>query len=281
MKKGFLIAIIFLIAGCSTKFTYNNLDWLIHWYIDDYISLTNQQESLFDEHFANWQDWHRSNELARYVEQLKTLKTELQSEQLTAKQISDHLIKSRHHWERLRDHISPELAEMAAKLTDEQVLELYEELEEENQDIQDGLDEYAELSEDKQIKKRVEELSEGVSDYIGRLTDEQKTIIGQYAPAFGSTRASWLQYRKDFQSAARELIDKREQGGFKEAFIELMSHPNQFRSEAYIRLRDENTSTYSLMAEQLYKTLTDKQKRKLLNKIEDMIEDFEDLMRTE
>ena len=28
---------LMLLAGCSTKFTYNNLDWLIHWYVDDYV----------------------------------------------------------------------------------------------------------------------------------------------------------------------------------------------------------------------------------------------------
>lgn len=281
MKKGFLIAIIILLAGCSTKFTYNNLDWLIHWYIDDYISLSDQQESLFDKHFKNWQDWHRSNELARYVDQLKSLKQDLQKDNLTADEIAGHIISSRQHWERLRDHISPELAGLAVKLSDEQVAELYGELEEENAEIQEELEDYAKLNSDKQIDKRVGELSDGISDYIGRLNTKQKAIIADFAPAFGSTKASWLQYRKDFQSAARKLIDQRDQGDFETDFVELMTHPNKFRSDAYIKLRDDNVHTYSQMAEQLYKTLSDKQKRKLLNKIDDMIEDFEGLMSTD
>ena len=72
MKKGLLIAIIIFLGGCSTKFTYNNLDWLIHWYIDDYVSLSDNQEALFDKYFADWQSWHRSQELGKYIEHLKS-----------------------------------------------------------------------------------------------------------------------------------------------------------------------------------------------------------------
>jgi len=57
-----------------------------------------------------------------------------------------------------------------------------------------------------------------------------------------------------------------------------MTHPDKFRSEAYLKLRDDNTRTYAKMAEELFYTLDNKQKRKLISKIDDMIEDFEYLM---
>ena len=93
MKKLILLFGFLLLVGCSTKFTYNNLDWLIHWYVDDYVELSDRQENLFDEHFANWLNWHRSEELAKYVKHLKSLKADVENERLTAESISDHLWK--------------------------------------------------------------------------------------------------------------------------------------------------------------------------------------------
>ena len=47
-----LIAVVFtlsiLLTGCSSKFAYNNIDWLMYWYIDDYVELDKSQKSLLD-----------------------------------------------------------------------------------------------------------------------------------------------------------------------------------------------------------------------------------------
>ena len=279
MKKLILLFGFLLLAGCSTKFTYNNLDWLIHWYVDDYVELSDRQENLFDEHFANWLNWHRSEELAKYVKHLKSLKADVENERLTAESISDHLWKSREHWERLRDHVSPELAQLAAQLTDEQVESLFKELSEENDEIAEKLAEAEGKSEDEVTESRVEDIEDGISDYVGRLSKQQKAIIRQYAPDFHGTRALWLAYRKDFQLAARKLIDKREiNPEFETEFVALLTHPDDFRSTDYQQLRLQNTQLYGRMLEQLFYTLSDKQKNKLINKIDDMIEDFEYLM---
>lgn len=279
MKKGLLIAIIIFLGGCSTKFTYNNLDWMIHWYIDDYVSLSDNQEARFDEYFANWQSWHRNEELTKYIVHLKALRSDLQGEKLSAVQIETHLLDSRQHWERLRDHVSPELAALAADLTDKQVDELFAELAEENDEIRESLEKFSEKSPQEQNEQRLEDIEDGVSDFIGRLNDQQKAIIKRYAGEFSSTRSLWLTYREEFQQAARTLIDERSANpDFAADFVSLMTHPDKFRSEAYLQLQGQNTRIYSKMAEELFYTLDKKQKRKLISKIDDMIEDFEYLM---
>ena len=276
MKKGLLIAIIFLLGGCSTKFTYNNLDWLIHWYIDDYVSLSSRQEERFDEYFSSWQDWHRNEELSRYIDHLRALKSDLQSETLVAAQIESHLNNSRQHWERLRDHISPALVDLAEELEDEQIEELFEELNEQNEEVLEELTEFNEKSEKEQTEARLEDIEEGVSEFVGRLNDNQKAIIKRYSGDFSSTRALWITYRQEFQQAARNMLATRKDNPqFREEFLALLTHPDKFRSNAYVTLREQNTKTYSRMAEELFYQLTDKQKHKLISKIDDMIADFE------
>ncbi|MFS1704094.1 DUF6279 family lipoprotein [Alteromonas sp. AMM-1] len=282
MKKLILILGMVLLAGCSTKFTYNNLDWLVHWYVDDYVELSDQQEKLFDQHFANWMDWHRNQELAKYVEHLKRLRSDIEKGTLTAQSIADHLWTSRQHWERLRDHVSPELAELAKNLTDDQVKSLFDELNEENDDIAEQLAEAESKSEAENEKARIADIEDGISDYIGKLSDKQQAIIKQHAPDFHGTRALWLRYRRDFQQAARALIDKRnDMPDFEAQFIALLTHPDEFRSTDYRQLQLQNTALYGRMLEQVFYTLSDKQKNKLINKIDDMISDFEYLMRND
>ena len=38
------ILLLVSVTGCSSKFAYNNLDWLVYWYVDDYIEFSDQQE---------------------------------------------------------------------------------------------------------------------------------------------------------------------------------------------------------------------------------------------
>ena len=57
-----LFSVIFL-ASCSSKLAYNNLDWWVYWYLDDYIELKGEQEEKFDDYLQNWLRWHKTSEL--------------------------------------------------------------------------------------------------------------------------------------------------------------------------------------------------------------------------
>ena len=51
---GILLIGLLALTGCSSKFAYNNFDWLVYWYVDDYVELTNEQEDLFDVKIDRW-----------------------------------------------------------------------------------------------------------------------------------------------------------------------------------------------------------------------------------
>ena len=57
-----------LISGCSaTQFIYNRVDIVIRWYLDDYVSLSRDQQAQFDERLDDLLSWHRQEELPSYV----------------------------------------------------------------------------------------------------------------------------------------------------------------------------------------------------------------------
>jgi len=39
MRTLFILVFVVFLSACSSKLAYNNLDWWVYWYLDDYIEL--------------------------------------------------------------------------------------------------------------------------------------------------------------------------------------------------------------------------------------------------
>ena len=60
--------IVLTLSSCSaTQFIYNRVDVLVRWYLDDYVSLDRAQQARFDGRLEALLDWHRREELPAYV----------------------------------------------------------------------------------------------------------------------------------------------------------------------------------------------------------------------
>ena len=279
MKKSVIFALLVLLGGCSSKLAYNNLDWLIYWYMDDYIELTDKQENVFDHHLESWIDWHRDTELTRYIAQLKSLKSDIANDQLTEQVINKHLEQATSHWIRVREKLSPEIASMATTLTDEQVVRFFAALEKDNKEEEEEYLEDSDKSAQEKAEDRLEDITEDMEDRIGSLTDQQEKIIAHYAPRFASTYQDWIAYQRAIQDAARKVFITRDTNpDFTQDLMRIMNNPDVYRSESYMQKREQNRQLYASMAAELSQTLTSDQKRKLLNKIQDIIDDLNDLV---
>ncbi|MDM7861011.1 DUF6279 family lipoprotein [Alteromonas sp. ASW11-36] len=271
----FTVLLLITTTGCSSKFAYNNLDWLVYWYVDDYIEFSDQQEEQFDAKLATWLDWHRSEELNQYVAHLERVKAKALGEPMTPEEIAQEFDNARQHWERVRNKLSPELAQMAPLLTDDQVIYLFAALDKENRKEEE---EREELDEQERLERRTESIIEQVEDMIGRITDDQASIIESYAPQFESTYDFWLTYRRDVQQAARQLFITRDSNpNFVAELTELMVNPDVYRTDQHVQTIERNRLLYATMVSELHTTLTDKQKRKLMKEMNAIIEDLEDL----
>ena len=83
MRKFWIVIFALILSACSSQFAYNNLDWLIHWYLDDYIDLNKAQKQSFDGEFEKWMQWHRTEELQKYQQHLQELRILLNEEAIT------------------------------------------------------------------------------------------------------------------------------------------------------------------------------------------------------
>lgn len=277
MKKYLLLfsVLSILLTGCSSKFAYNNIDWLMYWYIDDYVELDKRQKSLLDGHVDQWMTWHRQEELSEYKAQLEHIKWQLSQETISAQQWGQQFDNAKLHWVRVRDHVSPELAHLAPHLSDEQANTMFAELEKQNQK---RIEKHQRKNFEQRLTENIKDTQENAREFIGKLSPEQKNIIVTYADKFQSSFDLWMTYRQRIQQAAHGmLLKERSKPDFAQKFLTLLTHPEAYQDEGLALVSAHNNQVYAAMLAALTTSLSPKQKRKAMDELQDIIDDISDL----
>jgi len=280
MKKLMLLAFVLLLGGCSAKFAYNNVDWLIHWYIDDYVELNNAQEDMFDDMLGNWMLWHRQQELPQYKRQLSDIVTDIKNNNITEQSITQHRERAREHWVRARSHVAPDLVALGATLSQEQVIYLFANLEKRNVEDEEELKENQALSSNQRVEKWIERNQKGMRRWLGKLSDEQEAFIATFYQRFESTRPFWLAYKREYQQQLRQVFALAERDEtFEQKMHELIVNPGQFRSLEFKTAMKANTAAGSEYLIGLMSLTSTKQIERLLDEIDDLQDDLRGLQR--
>ncbi|BFM48504.1 DUF6279 family lipoprotein [Marinomonas sp. THO17] len=278
MKKTRLPLIIvfsFLLSACSTSFVYNNLDWLLYWYLDDYITLTAEQKSQLDDRVETWQAWHRAVELPKYQQQIDQLRNQLQSGPLDQQAwllVFDEVQQSA---KRLREKIAPELAELAKQLSPAQVEEL---LTEWQKNTQERIERRTNSSPEERLAERQEERIEEIEDNLGKLTPEQKDIVSSHIKKLKSTFEYRTAYQTRLQGIVKDLFNHPEDENFSSQLSALIIDPNQYKTAEHTALSEQNKIQYAQMMADLNLTLSTKQKQKLDESLADLSQTIQALV---
>lgn len=278
MKKYLLVLCLMCltISGCTSKFAYNNIDWLMYWYIDNYIDLDKQQKSALDPKVQQWLVWHRSEQLQQYRAQLHTLKQQISAGVVTPGQWLTHMDGAKQHWASLRDEVSPGLVSLVPQLSDEQINTLFDTLEEKNRD---RIEELEEKTAQQRRVMQVDDIQQQAREFMGKLTSQQNELIENYVQRFESNVELWIDYRRDIQGDARILIlQHRHEVDFQTKLIDLMAHPENYQAAAFRQKSALNRQLYSELLAVLSQSLSQKQRAKVIKELQDIIDDITDLI---
>lgn len=279
MKKIILIGFVLLLSGCSTKFVYKNVDWLIYWYVDDFVELTSEQEDAVDVKLAQWLDWHKKNELPNYLAHLKELSNDIAQQQLSLARMDYHQEKVTDHWLRIRTHIIPDLVEMAPMLSDDQIASLFTEIEEKNKEDAEEREERTAMSPEKRKKEVVKRNQKNLKRWLGKLNTEQETLIENMYGEYHSNGELWSEYRQRYQGELRALFAAPDRGpDFKASLHKMLMYPHDYRSDLLNQRNDENGQKYKSFLLAIDALTTEKQREHLIDEIGDFVEDLNDLI---
>lgn len=278
MKKIIIIGFVLLLSGCSTKFVYKNLDWLVYWYLDDFIELSSEQESLFDDKLSDWLEWHKTVEIPKYIAHLGELSEDIKMKQISLDQMDYHQQKAAEHWTRLKARIIPDLVEMAPTLSSEQVQSMFEEIDEINKEESKDREEVLSKSPEQRKQKSLKRNKKNLERWLGDITNEQESLIENTYGQYHSNGELWQEYRIRYQAELRSLFNEADRGDrFKAKLQKLLMYPEEFRSALLNQRNVENSKKYKEFLLAVDALATEEQRAHLLSEIAEFMKDFRDM----
>ena len=276
IKQTFLcLFIAVLVSGCSFRFVYNHLDWWTNWYLDDYVTLSKQQQTLFDNEFEKLHLWHRKTQLPLYSQQLKTLQLAINGT-VDERQITDNLATFVQHWQNFLMAAEPKLQPLAFSLNAEQKQQLLQALREGNQE---RLDDHEDLTNQQWLEERAKEQQEQLKEWFGKLTKRQKAEVADMSLNFKRSFQPWINYRQRWTSQFSELLNGNlPEHQFKFEFYRLFVNGRSLRDEEFNAITAHNNQVFARIFVYMATNANDKQRKRINKKLNKVIGDLDYLV---
>lgn len=272
-RTGLVILLCILLTGCSaTRLMYNQLDWIIVWYMNGFFSLNEEQETQLRESVTRNMEWHRSEQLPKYAKFCRELDQEM-SGVLTAELLQRRYEKMIELWDEFILQTLPDVSAFFLSLDQAQIDEFIENIEENNDEL---WDEFAGESAEERLERRQKQAIKGAKRAVGRLTADQKELIRAYTANMHDLSIEWMSGRKAWQSDFRALMRERPaEPAFTERLTNLMMDPNRGDTEDYRVKVEENRETIFAMMVALSGQFSDKQRARVSRRLNNYARDFE------
>ncbi len=241
-----LLMISVLLAGCGTKFVYHHIDWFVLEYLDDYVTLTDQQESLVKTQIHALSQWHQSEELSNYIMQFDEL-LEINPKTLTLEQLQQHRDWIYQHYQSLVTRIFPSIYPLASDLSDKQVEEFMQAMAKRHQKYSDK---YAGLNENETRAKYQDRITERMEQWLGDLNSEQQQLVTQWAKSLQITTDDWIAFQTGQREEIKRLLDERaDESVFNQQLHKLLYEQEGFYSpvfKAKLNYNEQKSNEYIL-----------------------------------
>lgn len=256
------------------------MDWLVYWYIDDFIELSDQQEKVVDANLATWLAWHKETELPKYIEHFSELSGDIQRQQLTVEKMDYHQQKAADHWLRLKAKIIPDLVEMSPMLSQEQIDSMFKEIDKINEEKATETKELLAKTPEKRKSEFIKKNKRNLKRWLGKLNNEQERLVENTYGEYYSNAELWLEYRVRYQTELHSLLKSTDRGDtFKIRLNKLLMEPEVFRGNTLNQRNSENSRSNKVFLLAADALATKKQRKHLLNEITDFVDDLNDLVR--
>lgn len=270
----FLIILILLgmVAGCSsTRLAYNYLDWIIPWYIDDYIQLEKDQEVWFEQHMEAFLNWHRHDQLPLYIQFVEQLQQDMASP-ITVDLLKQHAQTVQDFGRNITKQAESDIVQLFLWLNQKQKQEFFENLSQKQQELKEK-----NLSQSKarHNRRRIKQTEKYLKRFIGKLTAAQKTEVETWAESLIATRHFWLKNRHIWQHQMQQVLNSSKSDSHKaEQLKQLLFKPESLWPLEYRNAIEHNQSLTLSLLVSIHSRLNANQKRHLQKRLGKLRDDF-------
>jgi hypothetical protein len=253
-----------LLAGCTATFTYNHLDWLIPWFVDGYVDLTREQRKALQGRLEPLLQWHRAEELDRYIAILDRIESEL-AEPVTADTVQSWIDETLSAAERTEQSTLRLALDFGATLSEAQMAELVASLWERQREYEK---EFLARTDEKYREEAYENLAELLQRFVGRLESPQEQRLRTAARALERFDDAWLEERAQWLSELEPLLQR--PPGWQQDVQAAYSARKTNRTPRYKAGLSHNLGIINQAMADVLNQLSGRQRRQMADEFEDL-----------
>jgi hypothetical protein len=269
-----LVFLLILTAGCAVKLVYNQLDWLIPWYISDYVSFSGDQRSLVEQRVADHLAWHRNEQLPRYADLLDRIAKDLESG-LDEQAIARYQQEVEQITRTIIERVAPDVIALFVEASDEQLEQLFAKFAEDNANYRKK---YVEKSERQVRQERADDVIKGVQRWIGRLSRDQRALVNAWSKTYPLMTKEFLDTRMVWQQALKEALQLRNQPDqFAQRINQLINTEGYGRSREFEHKLEQNQILLTALYGDIQRSLSQRQRERAIATMRGYARDFREL----
>jgi hypothetical protein len=266
---------LLLIAGCSqVGLTYRHLDLIIPWSLNDYLDLDATQKDWLDERLKEHLTWHCTTQIPDYLTWLDRLRGMVETNQVNEAQLRARTAEARQSIATLSQEITPSAVELLRQLDDKQVAEMEAAF---AKDMRKHEAEFVDQPLSKQIRDRAQRMEKRLSAWLGQLSPAQQDRVLQWSTSLGEQNRLWIDNRAHWQSLLVAAVKQRQAPGFDQKIAKLLQDRQTFWTPEYRNAYEHTEQAAISLITDLMAQSSPEQRQKLLAKIADVRQDFNDL----
>jgi hypothetical protein len=266
-----VVAALGALAACGTQFVYNRLDWVLHYYLTNQVSLDSSQSRQLRVNLKQFVAWHRHHELPRYADFLERL-ADAAAKPMTPEQLETGRAEIGKLVEHLVVKASPDATRWLLALRRPQLDEFFANFTENETETR------AKACDGDPAERRThstEKFIEGVEDWTGKLRRSQRELITRRLAANVDQACATFEMNARSWVAFRELIDqRRSEADFAAQVAGFLLHPEERWPEDYRRVFLENNQRLLALLGELDQTLTAEQRAHAIERMRDYSRDL-------
>lgn len=206
-----VISALLVIACNRVDLAYRNLDMLVPWSLNDYLSMNRQQKTWLNDRLKQQLAWHCRTQLPGYLTWIDKIQAMVASNAVTDQQLQVRTQEARQAIAKVAEQITPSAAELLRSMDDEQVREMREAFAD---DIRERQAKYVNTPLARQIERRAERMEKRLSTWLGELSAQQKLRVMTWSQSLGEQNRQWIANRAHWQAQFSAAMDQRYSDSF-------------------------------------------------------------------
>lgn len=225
-----LLCLLLVLSGCGVRTAYNNLDWLTVRWVNQQVSLDGEQEALLRSWLDEQLAWHCATQLPLYQALVEQIHLDLISGHLDQGRLAMHGQSMAEMGRALTERMIPLLVDLAATLSDDQVMQVLEAFEESTDEVRVSVEE---KSPEELAEQRLASMERTLRRFMGRSNREQRERLAIWASSVTATESYQLRQRLYWQDRLRLALDRRHDQEFLAEEMAALMRPESAWSDDY------------------------------------------------